>query len=213
MAPILDAASASVVRPESVAALAAVILLLGLALFVFLKHEDGRASLAAVLVSLLVVLSWALGSSRQRELAGELDGARDRIAALEDRPKEREFEPKARELMVRRLRDFVGPTAFVVANASDPETVEYARQIVAILKEAGWEVPPSFGMTYQPIVLPGHAGAMPGVVLGVSASVPGDFAAAILNVLREGGIDIVAGPHWPGTEHPISILVGPKRES
>lgn len=191
---------------------AAVVLLFALAIYSNAKR-DTKAALVSVLAAALVGSAWYRDRSERSRLEQELDSARGEIASLEDTSRERSFDPVARELMVRRLRDFAGPTAFVVANSSDPETVEYARKIVAALKDAGWRVPPSFGMIYQPIVLPGDEGARPGVVLGVLPEVPRDFAASILRVFREGGIDVVEGPHWPGTEHPISILVGPKHGS
>jgi hypothetical protein len=198
MTAVLDAAPA-----------AAIVLLVALALYLNAKGQ-GKAALVSFLAALLVGVAWYGSRSERTALKEQLDSARGEIASLEDTSGQRTFDPVARELMVRRLRDFVGPTAFVVTNSSDPETVEYARQIVAVLKDAGWRVPPSFGMLYQPIVLPGDESTRPGVVLGVLPDVPRDFSTSILRVFREGGIDVVEGPHWPGTEHPISILVGPK---
>jgi len=64
------------------------------------------------------------------------------------------------------LSDFVGLTAFVLALSSDLETIEYAREIVSILNEAGWEVPPSFGMMYRRLLQPGREAVPPGVILG-----------------------------------------------
>lgn len=193
-------------------AVAAMALLVGLALYLLLKYRDRAAAAAAFVAAAAVGMFWYWGSIRTGGLEDELATTRERLAALEHDPSVRGFTPEGRELMVRRLSDYVGPTAFVVANDSDPETVEYARQIVSVLKDAGWKIPPSFGMTYQPIVLPGHEGAEPGVILGVSGDVPREFAASVLRVLRDGGIDAVEGPHWPGTEHPISILVGRRRD-
>ncbi len=113
--------------------------------------------------------------------------------------------------MVGALSDFVGPTAFVLANSSDLETAEYAREIVSILNDAGWEVPPSFGMMYRPVLQPGQETVPAGVILGISSDVPDTFGNSIFNAFRDGGVDVSRGPHWPGTEHPISILIGPSR--
>ena len=151
--------------------------------------------------------------ARREELRGELQEAHERIAVLEATPAQRGFSDETRAAIVEGLSTFVGPTAFVLANASDLETTEYAREIASILKDAGWDVPSSFGMTYAPLMLPGYEDSPTGVIFGIASEVPDAFAASVFNVFREGGVDIVRGPHWPGTDHPISILVGAPRQN
>ena len=190
--------------------LAAIVVIAALALYGFLKHEDVHFLWMAGLACVLTGLSWHLASQKTLELDNELREARDEIAALEVVPETRGFTAEARAELVSELSKFVGPTAYVLSNASDAETAEYAREIAAILKEAGWNVPPSFGMSYNPVVLPGQDGLQPGLVIG-TAGVPDEFVNAVIAVFRDYGVDISRGPHWPGTEHPISILVGPRR--
>ncbi len=186
-------------------------LAIGLAAWVFRRHEDRPAAGVAVVIAIAAFGIWASGAARRDELLDEIQKARERIAVLEATPAQRGFSDETRAAMVEALSTFVGPTAFVLANASDLETTEYAREIASILKDAGWDVPPSFGMTYAPLVLPGYEDMPTGVIFGVSSEVPDAFAASVFNVFREGGVDITRGPHWPGTDHPISILVGPPR--
>ncbi len=186
-------------------------LAIGLAVWVFLRHEDLPAAGVAVVIAIAALGIWSSGAARRDELLDEIQKARERIAVLEATPAQRGFSDEARAAMVEALSTFVGPTAFVLANASDLETTEYAREIASILKDAGWDVPASFGMTYAPLVLPGYEDTPTGVIFGVSSDVPDAFAASVFNVFREGGVDIARGPHWPGTDHPISILVGPPR--
>ena len=80
--------------------------------------------------------------SRRRPTRGGASGEPEKIAELEAAPAQRGFTDEARAQLVGALGDFVGPTAFVLANSSDLETTEYAREIVSILQDAGWEVPP-----------------------------------------------------------------------
>jgi len=188
-------------------------LAIGLAAWVLLHHKDLPAALVAVVIAIAALGIWSSGDARREELRGELQEARERIAALEATPAQRGFSDETRAAIVEGLSTFVGPTAFVLANASDLETTEYAREIASILKDAGWDVPSSFGMTYAPLMLPGYEDSPTGVIFGVASEVPDAFAASVFNVFREGGVDIVRGPHWPGTDHPISILVGPPRQN
>ncbi len=186
-------------------------LALGLAAWVFLRHKDLPAAGVAVVIAIAALGIWSSGAARREELLGEIQKARERIAVLEATPTQRGFSDETRAAMVEALSNFVGPTAFVLANSSDLDTTEYARKIASILKDAGWDVPPSFGMTYAPLLLPGYEDTPSGVIFGVSSDVPDTFASSVFNVFREGGVDITRGPHWPGTDHPISILVGPPR--
>ena len=154
---------------------------------------------------------WFLGARENDRLQDELRASQEKIAELEAAPAQRGFTAEARAQLVGALADFVGPTAFVLANSSGLETTEYAREIVSILNDAGWEVPPSFGMMYRPVLQPGQEAVPPGVIFGVSSEVPDTFGNSIFNAFRDAGVDVIRGPHWPGTEHPISILVGPSR--
>ena len=133
------------------------------------------------------------------------------IENLSAEPDGREIGPEDRKLLVGVLQSFVGRTASVVVNASDPETSAYAREIVGVLKDAGWQVPPSYGTMFTPIILPGHDSVSPGVVLGFSPEVPAGQSSEILQAFREGGVDAGIGPHFPGSDHPITILVGPAK--
>ena len=191
-----------------VLALAAVSL--GLAAWLFFHHEDRAGAAAAVVVSLLGLALWSTGDAGRESLETDLETARERIEVLETKPATRGFSAEVRAGMVRDLGKFVGPTAYVLSNAPDHETTEYARALASILKDAGWNVPASFGMTYAPMVLPGQDGPASGVIFGVSPEVPESFADSVFMVFHDAGVDIRRGPHWPGTEHPISILVGPK---
>jgi len=185
------------------------ILLLGL--YVFTRHDDRLAAGAAVVLAAAVVTVWLLSARDTDRLEDELRASQEKIAELEAAPAQRGFTAEARAQLVDALGDFVGPTAFVLANASDVETTKYAREIVSILNDAGWEVPPSFGMMYRPVLQPGQERVPPGVILGISSEVPNPFASSIFNAFRDSGVDVTRGPHWPGTERPISILVGPSR--
>jgi hypothetical protein len=166
---------------------------------------------ASALLAAAVLGSWFLSARDVSRLEDELQASQEKIAELEAAPAQRGFTAEDRAQLVAALADFVGPTAFVLANASDVETTSYAREIVSVLNDAGWEVPPSFGMMYRPVLQPGQEVVPPGVILGISSDVPSAFATSIFNAFHDSGVDITRGPHWPGTEHPISILVGPSR--
>ncbi len=192
-----------------VVSVSAGILLLGL--YVFARHDDRSAAGASVVLAAAVLGVWLLSAGDSDRLEEELRASQEKIAELEAAPAQRGFTAAARAQLVNALGNFVGPTAFVLANSSDVETTEYAREIVSILNDAGWEVPPSFGMMYRPVLQPGQEDVPPGVILGISSEVPTPFASSIFNAFRDSGVDVTRGPHWPGTEHPISILVGPSR--
>jgi len=192
-----------------VVSVSAGILLLGI--YVFARHDDRGAVGASVVLAAAVVGVWHLSAGDAERLEEELRVSQEKIAELESTPAQRGFTAAAREQLVDALGDFVGPTAFVLANASDVETTEYAREIVSILNDAGWEVPPSFGMMYRPVMQPGQEVVPTGVTVGISSEVPNPFADSIFNAFRESVVDATRGPHWPGTEHPISIIVGPSR--
>ena len=185
------------------------ILLLGL--YVFARHDDRAAAGASIVLAAAVLGVWFLSARDADRLEEELRASQEKIVELEAAPAQRGFTAEARAQLVVALSDFVGPTAFVLANSPDLETTEYAREIVSILNDAGWEVPPSFGMMYRPVLPPGQEAVPPGVILGISSEVPNPFASSIFNAFRDAGVDVTRGPHWPGTEHPISILVGPSR--
>ncbi len=179
--------------------------------YVLVRHEDRVAAGMAALLAAAVLGTWFVGAREYDRLEAELRVSQESVAQLEAAPAQRGFSADARAELVHKLSNYVGPTAFVLANSSDMETSEYAREIGSILNEAGWEVPPSFGTMYRPVLQPGQEDVPPGVILGVSDDVPGTFGMSIHNAFREAGVDVVRGPHWPGTEHPISILVGPSR--
>ncbi|GMR23985.1 MAG: hypothetical protein BMS9Abin37_2468 [Acidobacteriota bacterium] len=185
------------------------IVLLGL--YVFARHDDRIAVGASVVLAAAVLSVWFLSARDRDRLEEELRASQEKITELEAAPAQRGFTAEARALLVDALGDFVGPTAFVLANSSDVETTKYAREIVSVLNDAGWEVPPSFGMMYRPVLQPGQEVVPPGVILGISSEVPDPFANSIFNAFRDAGVDVTRGPHWPGTERPISILVGPSR--
>ena len=182
-----------------------------LGLYVFVRHHDRAAAGASVVLAAAVFAVWFLGAQESDRLEEELRAGQEKIAELEAAPAQRGFTSVARAQLVEALGNFVGPTAFVLANSSDLETTEYAREIVSILNDAGWEVPPSFGMMYRHVLQPGQANVPAGVILGISSEVPNTFANSIFNAFRDSGVEVTRGPHWPGTEHPISILVGPSR--
>lgn len=184
-----------------------------LGVYVYLRHRDVFGGAAALMLAAGALLLALRGAERERALRDDLATSRQRIAELETAPAKRGFDAETRARLVRELGEFAGPSAFVLANASDLETTQYAREMANVLKEAGWRVPPSFGMSYQPVLLPGHEGVPKGVILGVSDDVPEQFATRLNQILLDNGVDVVRGPHWPGTEHPISILVGPQSSS
>lgn len=179
--------------------------------YVFARHDDRIVGVVALVLAASVMAVWLTAARETARVEAELRASKETIAELEAAPAQRGFTAKARAGLVQALSQFVGPTAFVLANASDLETAKYAREIVSILNDAGWEVPPSFGMMYRPVLQPGQENVPPGVVVGISDDVPDTFAASIYNAFRDAGVDVTRGPHWPGTEHPISILVGPSR--
>lgn len=180
-------------------------------MYVLVRHEDRAAAGAAVVLATVTFATSFMAARERDRLEQELFASRTTIAELEAAPAQRGFTADARSRLVEALSEFVGPTAFVLANSSDLETSEYAREIGSVLNDAGWEVPPAFGMMYRPVLQPGQENVPPGVILGVSGEVPDAFGASIFNAFRDAGVDISRGPHWPGTEHPISILVGPSR--
>lgn len=179
--------------------------------YVVARHEDRVVAAVTIVLAAAVMILWLVGARERDQLAEQLRIAEETIAELEAAPAQRGFTADARVRLVEALSEFVGPTAFVLANSTDLETAEYSREIVSVLNDAGWEVPPSFGMMYRPVLQPGQEAVPPGVIIGISDDVPAGFAASIFNAFRDAGVDARRGPHWPGTEHPISILVGPSR--
>lgn len=194
------------------ARLFAVIVPLLLAIYGFAK-KDNRLVTLGLLIAVIVATSWFLGARRDAERSRQVEALQNEIEATKAAPAQRGFEPEKRELIIERLRAIHGPSIFVVANGADDETGQYARDITSLFKEAGWNVPPSFGMMFAPIVLPGEALVATDVILGVTPVVPEHITQAVLEALQDGGVDVRLGPHWPGTEHPMSILVGPRAQS
>ena len=192
---------------------AAICLPLAITLYGFLKRPiDTRLIWIGFLTAVLVAAAGILIYQREEKRDREIEALKKEIEAARLTPTRRGFTPEKRELLIERLKGIHGPSVFVLANGADEETARYAREIGSILKEAGWEVPPSFGMIFAPVIFPGQDGVAEEVVLGVSPEVPHRIANAFLAALRDGGVPVSMGPHWPGTEHPISILVGPRAE-
>jgi hypothetical protein len=193
---------------------AAVLLPLAITLYGLLKRpKDNRLIWAGLVTAVIVFVAGLLFYQRQEKQDREIEALKKEIEAATLAAERRGFTPEQRELLVEKLRELHGPSVFVIANSADEETAQYAREIGSILKESGWEVPPSFGMIFAPVVLPGQVRIAEEVVLGVAPEVPDRLANAFLEALRDGGIPVSMGPHWPGTEHPISILVGPRIET
>jgi hypothetical protein len=188
---------------------AAVLLPLLIALFGLIRR-DIRLVWIGILTAVLVSVAWFLVSQREAQRDREIEALKKEIEATKSATNPRSVTPEQRQFLIDRLREMHGPSVHVLANGTDEETAQYARQIVSILKEAGWAVPASFGIIFTPVILPGQDHVAEDVVLGVANEVPEHITQAFLSALREGGIRITMGPHWPGTEHPISILVGPQ---
>ncbi len=174
------------------------------------QPRDKRLTWICFVTSCLVALAWLLDVKRDTFVKGELETVKEELATAQTVPGGREFTDVVREKLIEKLRRFADQSAFVLANASDPETTAYARQIVSVLKDAGWNVPSSFGVIFSPVILPGKAEAPRGTVLGVSPVVAGNIGNEVLAVFQEADPQFTMGPHWPGTELPFSILVGPK---
>jgi hypothetical protein len=175
--------------------------------------KDYRLVWAGLLTAVIVLAAGLLVYRHQEQQEREIEALRKEIEAATLETARRSITPEQRKLLVEKLREIHGPSVFVIGNAADEETAQYAREIGSVLKEAGWEVPPSFGMIFAPVILPGQNDVSKEVVLGVSREVPEHIANSFLAALQEGGIPVSMGPHWPGTEHPISILVGPRAEA
>jgi hypothetical protein len=191
----------------------AVVVPLFLAIYGFVKNpRDNRLVTLGLIISVIVATSWFLGARRDAERSRQVEALQNEIEASKE-PAQRGFNRQNREFIIKRLSAINGPSIFVVANGADDETGQYARDITALFKEAGWSVPPSFGMMFAPIVLPGEAAVATDVILGVTPEVPDHITQAVFDALREGQVDIRLGPHWPGTEHPMSILIGPRAKS
>jgi hypothetical protein len=189
---------------------AAVLLPLVITLYgLFKRPRDLRLVWAGLLTAVVVSLAGLLIYQRNEKQDREIAALKKEIEEANVEPARRSFTPEQRNLLIEKLREIHGPSVFVLVNSADEETARYAREIGSILKEAGWEVPASFGMIYTPVILPGQDDIVKDVVVGVSPEVPRRVANAFLTALREGGVRVSMGPHWPGTEHPISIFVGP----
>jgi hypothetical protein len=193
---------------------AAVILPLVIMLYgLFKRPKDNRIVWTGLLTAVIVSAAWFLVYQRETKQEREIEALKKTIDEAKPTKALRGFTADERRALIARLRNLHGPSVFVVANTADEETIQYAREIGSILKEAGWAVPPSLGMIFAPVILPGQNAISRDVVLGVSPEVPQHIANALLESLREGGVRVSMGPHWPGTEHPISILVGPRVET
>ncbi len=187
----------------------ALLIPLAFALYRFAKKgKDKHAVRMSLITAALVAGVWFVVSRQEARRAVEVETVRKELEALQTAPAERSFSAEAHDTMIRRLEGVHGPSVFVLANASDAETTQFSRKIVAVFKEAGWEVPESFGMIFMPVMLPGHENLPSGIVLGASPEVPQRIVDAVYDAFKDAGIQVSMGPHWPGTEHPISILVG-----
>lgn len=176
----------------------------------FKNPRDFRLTSIGLLTAAAVGLAWFVGLQLEDEKNREVEALQEEIAVATAEPERRTFSAEARQMMVERLAKIHGPSVFVLANASDEETTLYARKIVAILKDSGWDVPASFGMIFTPVILPGQDRIPSDLILGFTPEVPDHITQALLTTFRDAGVRIRMGPHWPGTEHSISILVGPK---
>jgi hypothetical protein len=176
----------------------------------FKSPRDSRLTSIGLLMAAAVGLAWFVAVQLEEKKDREVEALQEEIAVATAEPERRTFSPEARQMMIERLQNVHGPSVFVLANASDEETTLYSREIVAVLKESGWDVPASFGMIFTPVILPGQDRIPSDLILGVTPEVPEHIIQTLLATFRDAGITIRLGPHWPGTEHPISILVGPK---
>jgi hypothetical protein len=174
------------------------------------RPKDHRLIRAGLLTAIIVLTAGVFFYKHQEKQNRKIEALRKEIEAATHETARRSITPEQRKVLVERLQEIHGPSVFVVGNAADEETAQYAREIGSVLKEAGWDVPPSFGMIFAPVIMPGQNEVAKEVILGVSPEVPEHIANAFLSALQDGGIPVSMGPHWPGTEHPISILVGPK---
>lgn len=196
----------------SLAWTAALFVPLLLALYGFAKKpRDNRLFSIGVLMTGVVAFAWFVNARQQASRDREVQDLQKEIERSQPELDQRGFDPDARTRLVEQLGKIHGPSVFVLANApDDEETSQFAREIGAVLKEAGWAVPASFSITSTPVVLPGEHTVATGVILGTTNEVPRSISEAVFTALRDSGMDVRIGPHWPGTEHPISILVGPK---
>jgi hypothetical protein len=188
----------------------ALLIPLAFALYHFAKKgKDKHVVWMSLLTAALVAGVWIVVSRQEARRAVEVETVKKELEALQTAPVERNFSTETHDLMIERLKGVHGPSVFVLANSSDAETTQFSREIVAVFKESGWEVPESFGMIFTPVMLPGEQDVPSGVVLGATPEVPQRILDAVYAAFQDAGIEISRGPHWPGTEHPISILVGP----
>jgi hypothetical protein len=193
---------------------ATVVLPLLITLYGLLKRpKDNRIVGTGLLTAVIVSVVWFLAYQRETHQYREIEALKKTIEESHSKTAVRGFSPDERRILLERLRDIHGPSVFILANSTDEETIQYAREIGSILKEAGWDVPPSFGMIFAPVIFPGQEAAARGVVLGVSPEVPQHIADGVLESLRAAGVHVSMGPHWPGTDLAISLLVGPKAPS
>lgn len=187
----------------------ALLIPLAFALYRFVKKgKDKHAVRMGLLTAALVAGVWLVVSRQEARRAIEVETVKKELEALQTAPAERGFSTEAHDRMIQRLKGINGPSVFVLANASDAETTQFSRKLVAVFKEAGWTVPESFGMIFTPVILPGNEDIPSGIVLGASREVPQRVIDSVYETFKDAGIQIEMGPHWPGTEHPISILVG-----
>ena len=175
------------------------------------KGKDKHAARMSLLTAALVGGVWLIVAHQEAKRAVEVETVKKELEALQAVPAERSFSTEAHDTMIQRLKAINGPSVFVLANASDAETTQFARKLVAVFKEAGWTVPESFGMIFTPVMLPGREEIPSGIVLGATREVPQRILDSVYEAFKESGIKVSIGPHWPGTEHPISILVGPTK--
>jgi hypothetical protein len=175
------------------------------------KKRDKHSVWMSLLTAVLVAGVWFAVSQQEARRNEEVETVKKELEALQTVPAERSLSADAHDAMIRHLKGVPGPSVFILANSSDAETTQFARQIGAIFKEAGWEVPQSFGMIFTPVMLPGQDKLPSGIVLGASPEVPRRIVSEIHSAFQDAGFEVSLGPHWPGTEHPVSILIGPNQ--
>jgi hypothetical protein len=119
-------------------------------------------------------------------------------------PEEREISPEKREHFIEFVKDFSKGKIFISTASTDSETVNYARQISAMLTDAGYQVVPKSGL-----VLPPEEG-FTGVHVRIrSMAEQPAYAGALQKGLEAINID-TAGELDEAAEDSVLILVGNK---
>jgi hypothetical protein len=128
--------------------------------------------------------------------------ANDQLAALKAKETPRTISEDQRRKILTALKG-TKTREIIVLYASDLESQNYADQIIGILKEAGWTVPP------PPFRLITHS--VPGVVIMVhDVKVPEPEAAQLQFAFKTAGIDINGGTQPQVAAGKLEMWVGPK---